>query len=505
MSLSGITTNKTYLIVILGIAAGFSLGVYLLSANWVYRLGFPLDDAWIHQTYARNLASDGSWAFLPGQPSAGSTAPGWSFLLALGHGLNLGPYLWTFLLGWLILWGLALAGAFGFRLLQPKRAELGIWIGLLIIFEWHLTWAAGSGMETLLQALIALTIILWVIRLELQYREMNSIGWWHWLCLGCGIGLCVWIRPDGITLLGVVGFFLLLSPKTVKEKLMAALLISSGLILVVVPYLYFNQVLAGDYWPNTFFAKQAEYAVLREYPYWRRFINLSQQPITGVGIVLLPGFIWFTWTAVKRRNWASAAGAIWVVGYLAVYAWRLPVTYQHGRYIMPIMPAYCLFGFTGLVQILALKFPSAWGRIVTRSVPLIASILLIAFWILGGNAFAQDVAVIESEMVETANWISINTEQDSLIAAHDIGALGYFSGREILDLAGLISPEVIPFIRDETALGNHIDKSGAGYLMTFPKWYTELTSNLRLIYESDGQFSPALGGENMSVFLWKQD
>ena len=42
-----------------------------------------------------------------------------------------------------------------------------------------------------------------------------------------------------------------------------------------------------------------------------------------------------------------------------------------------------------------------------------------------------------------------NTPPDALIAAHDIGAVGYFGQRRLLDLAGLVSPEVIPFIRDE--------------------------------------------------------
>ena len=94
---------------------------------------------------------------------------------------------------------------FGFKFLLPNQAELGIWAGLLLIFEWHLVWAAGSGMETILSAIIALAVLMWVILLEQQYIDGKYAGWWQWLCLGFLIGVSVWIRPDGITLLGVIG------------------------------------------------------------------------------------------------------------------------------------------------------------------------------------------------------------------------------------------------------------------------------------------------------------
>src|SRR5664279_3930986 len=66
--------------------------IYLLTSQVTYGIGFPLDDSWIHQTYARNLALRGEWAFRPGIPSAGSTSPLWSALLALGFLLRLSPY-----------------------------------------------------------------------------------------------------------------------------------------------------------------------------------------------------------------------------------------------------------------------------------------------------------------------------------------------------------------------------------------------------------------------------
>jgi len=52
--------------------------------------GFPLDDAWIHFQFARNVASGHGFAFNPDVPMAGSTAPLWTLLLA-GGALIAGP------------------------------------------------------------------------------------------------------------------------------------------------------------------------------------------------------------------------------------------------------------------------------------------------------------------------------------------------------------------------------------------------------------------------------
>jgi len=71
-----------------------SIGAYLVFSGVYHSIGFPLDDAWIHQTFARNLALRGEWAFIPGETTAGSTAPLWSALLAVGFWLKLAPYAW---------------------------------------------------------------------------------------------------------------------------------------------------------------------------------------------------------------------------------------------------------------------------------------------------------------------------------------------------------------------------------------------------------------------------
>jgi hypothetical protein len=135
---------------------------------------------------------------------------------------------------------------------------------------------------------------------------------------------------------------------------------------------------------------------------------------------------------------------------------------------MPAMPEFFLWGLAGLIAVCSASDRTMWQRLLTWVLALSASLVLIAFWFVGARAYAADVAIIETELVETARWLQRNTSSQMVIAAHEIGALGYFAERSLIDLAGLVSPEVIPFIRDEKAIREYLNRSGADYLVTFP-------------------------------------
>jgi hypothetical protein len=190
------------------------------------------------------------------------------------------------------------------------------------------------------------------------------------------------------------------------------------------------------------------------------------------------------------------------VGYLGLYISRLPV-YQHGRYIMPAMPIFFLFGLLAFADFDAGKLFARYhwiAQLIWR-----ASIVMLgfAFIILGAQSYSRDVAVIESEMVVTAKWVASNLPPDALIAAHDIGALGYFDYHELIDLAGLVSPDVIPFIRDEPQLANYLNQRGANYLIAFPEFYPLLTKNAQTVFVTDSAITLTFGQKNMVVYLWK--
>ncbi len=474
-------------------------------------LGFPLDDAWIHQTYARNIAERHEFAFIPGQPSAGSTSPLWSGLLAIGYLLYI-PYLvWTYALGAALL---ALTAWLTYRLvlnLWPERTAAALAAGVFVALEWHLAWAAVSGMETLLFTALTLSVFVIAPRRAL----------WIGLC----VGVSLLARPDGLTLLPFAFARVMLLGERIEIARPTAqrnadrgyhplLLCLLGFGMIFIPYLLFNWWQGGFLWPNTFYAKQAEYAAHRELPLLARWVwlcnpatgrcepGLGLQPFLGAQALLGPGILLAAWRSGRGRRWETLISLGWAVTLIAAYALRLPVIYQHGRYLIPVIPVFIALGVGGTAEWLRLNASDRWPRILSRAWLMATGLVLAAFWVIGARAYRRDVQIIETEMVTTARWVNRNTPPDALIAAHDIGALGYFGGRRILDMAGLVSPDVVPFIRDEDRLRDWLTRSGAEYLMTFPDWYPKLVDPSLEVFSTHAPYSPAEKGTNMAVYRW---
>ncbi|MDQ2692773.1 MAG: hypothetical protein M3Y68_12120, partial [Chloroflexota bacterium] len=86
---------------------------------------------------------------------------------------------------------------------------------------------------------------------------------------------------------------------------------------------------------------------------------------------------------------------------------------------------------------------------------------------------------------------------------HDIGALGFFVPNPLIDLAGLTSPEVVPFIRDEARLAEYLDENSVDYLITFPSFYPQLTSQRQPVFEAGLDLELAQFEEHIQVFRWR--
>jgi len=488
--------------------AALAVVAYRAAAAALYRSGFPLDDAWIHQTYARNLAAGVGWVYrAPDLGRGAATAPLWVLILAVGHGLAVPPGLWVSLLGWAGLVGLA-ALAWHWPGLEGRWR----WVAALAVLgQWHLVWAAVSGMETLAFALAVLAALAALVHPEPR---------WAWAALAAGLGL--WLRPEALLLLPVAALRL-----RDGRDLRGGLRFAAGVGLALAAYAAFHLALAGSWGPTTGPAKMHEYAALRAAPWVRRWLRVWGPILVGPAALAVLGLFAAIALRIAKSLSRSTVHSLlpaprsllpapcsllpaprsllplsWLLLHSALYAWRLPVTYQHGRYMMPVLPALTVVGVLAWQEVLN-QAPAAWRSRLGLALAALAAGLGLGFLALGARAYAWDVAFIESEMVDTARWVAEHVPATAVVAAHDIGALGYYAPQPLADLAGLLDPEVIPIVRDEAALARYLQQRGARYLVTFPSWYRELDACSRPLFVTQAPYASALGGENMVVYAWQ--
>lgn len=486
----------------IGVVAFISAGVYLVVSG---ARGFPLDDAWIHQVYARNLGTRFEFAFFAGQPSTGSTSPLWTILLSLGYLFRIDFRAWTYLLGSVLF---ALNAVVAARLLTNQISRfrfqvsdsLSFVVPLFLLLEWHLAWSAVSGMEILLFTFLSLVLV------ERFYARAQT-----WL-LGIIAGLLTLTRPEGVVLAGLVGVGLILDvdqrrqaqtkyvlSQRLSASIGAPLFFALGIILILAPYWLFNLAANGAIFPNTFYAKAAEYAELfARAPFIVRWIELLWTPFVGAQILLVPGLIYLVARLALKRDGLALIPFTWILLLPALYALRLPVTYQHGRYEMPVIPFIVIYGVWGTFALF--ERLQNWAIRVAWKISI--AVVLIAFWLLGAAQYSTDVAIIDCEMVQTARWVRANVPADATVAAHDIGALGYFYNRPFIDLAGLVSPDVIPFIRDDDRLRDYLFARDVNYVIVFPHWYATLTDDARFVpmFQTDCEVTRDAGEENMIIY-----
>jgi hypothetical protein len=299
--------------------------------------------------------------------------------------------------------------------------------------------------------------------------------------------------------LGPILFVVLLSEKTWHLRGEAFWKTLLGFGALFFPYLLFNLAFSDNPLPNTFYAKQAEYGYWPLQPLTDRITDYLWPILASPFLILIPAAIVWLAKNIRSQNWGALASLIWFFGYLGVYFMRLPA-YQHGRYIIPAFPVMYLWGVLGLLELTS--SPKLNRRIVILWQTTIV-ILAIAFELIGARQNAYDIFWIESEMVTTAKWIEQNIPSSARLAVHDIGALGYYVENPLVDMAGLISPEVVPFIRDQERLAEYLDSKSVDYLVSFPSLYPRLTSGRESLFEAGLKLDALHFEENMQVYRWK--
>ena len=354
------------------------LGACLLAAVVVvgfYRheggSGYPLDDSWIHLTFARHLARGEGFGANPHQSTPGATSPLWVVLLAAGFLLGADHSVWPWFLAALLL------GTAAFlcsriivearrRAAEPPHATLdlcALLCGLTVALLGPLVWSAAGAMEVpLFSALVAATLLAFARRDATRRRD--ALAW------GGLVGLAALARPEGLLLAPILAL-----TEVVHRRRDAVLDVALALLCCAVVYspsALFCLASSGRLYPNTFYAKTT--ALVSGPPdarFWLDFIRflIGVSPVTLLALVL--GLATLGRTLVTPRS-ARSTGArpMWAV---ALFALGLPFAYSlmgrtflfagfagnFGRYLYPMMPCALVLGFWG-TEVLVTALGRRW-------------------------------------------------------------------------------------------------------------------------------------------------
>jgi hypothetical protein len=149
---------------------------------------------------------------------------------------------------------------------------------------------------------------------------------------------------------------------------------------------------------------------------------------------------------------------VWVLAVPALYVGRgVPVV---SRYLLPLLPVLSWLAWRagecwslGPVEIgLGEATPRAARRTALLGVAFAALVLLQNLVVYRAMVVPQVnsfTAGLSESLIPWAHWLRQHTPPSTVIATPDIGALGYFSQRRILDLGGLVTPEMVPYLQHE--------------------------------------------------------
>ncbi|HET7010075.1 MAG TPA: hypothetical protein VFI11_04815 [Anaerolineales bacterium] len=401
----------------------------------------PIDDAFITFRYARNFLSGEGLVFNPGEPVFGITTPLFVAALVLLAALTGGihaPF------PWLALGFSAAADGMTCWLLLQLGDMLGSrTAGTLAALVWavspmSVTFAIG-GMETSLFVLLLAATLYF----HLKRRPASSA-----LCAG----LSLVARPDGALLvLPIAADRLRQIVRDKRAEGSPAFRWREGLALAapVAIWSLMAFVMYGSPIPHSIVAKAAAYHLPREAAFVRLLQHVSTPFIEhevlglgwiGIGLVLyLALFGLGAVSAIRRRTDAWPLFAFPIL-YVVAYSFANPLIFRW--YLTPPLPFYFLGIFLGFDR-LAHDLRVAWLAWAFGLAALVATLNAWAFVPdHGPRRPAPEMAFIRLEDVygQAGAALAPRLKADDVVAAGDIGVLGFVTGARILDLVGLVSP-----------------------------------------------------------------
>ena len=434
-----------------------------------------IDDAFITFRYSRNVAYGLGLVYNPGQHVLGTTTPLWTLILAVVY--RFGAHDLSSVA--LVLSSLADAATASLLFLTARRVGWGIgwatWLAVLFAFCPLSIDFAASGMESSLFTLLALGALTSFDRPQLAAM----------LC-----GLAILCRPEGLIVAALV-----LGWQAIQNRRLplGKFAITTA---VVIPWLIFSAIYYGSPIPESALIKASHYAPdaignLRWLvtnlgaPGFDEPLIEGSQLIGSVAWKVGLGFGAALLLALPRlaRYLRRSPEMVPLVAFAPILALTLVAEGLRSAhifpwYLVPFVP-FVLLGIVGVLHNVTAHLPKVG----------IVAMAVFSLWsLLGLNLGRQsNLATLapfrvnlarEQAYTQAGQFLNSRLPVGAIIAAPEIGALGYATSDYILDTAGLVSPEAARFYplppdypRDITVPPRLIEQEQPDAIVVFAPFY----------------------------------
>jgi tetratricopeptide (TPR) repeat protein len=462
------------LVFILPVITSFIYLRYAFQENKVF--SFPLDDPWIHLTFAKNLAEYFSFSYFKNEMvTAGSTSPLYTFIAAIGFLITKNEMAISYILG-MTFFALAALSFYKLSIFEFEKEGYFALLctGIFIIDKW-MNFISLSGMET--------TMFIFILVLcSYFYKKRNAVPF------AVTLGLILWTRPDGIVFIIAVVIDYILNLVYSRSQFGLTFFSNKELKKIAIIFLgitglYFgmNFILSGSLLPNTYSAKLMYYTPDNRDRWDFLSIEVWEYFKTGAYYVLMIGFIFsflkFIYDLSKKTYNQNTLYILFILGLVLIYFLKLPYAHRFGRYMMPIIPFFILVSTIGFRDLA--RFINNHTQNVLFSKIIFYILLAITYFIGIKNyednkeLYASQCKYIYDRQVKAAKWIKENTNENDVIATHDVGAIGFYSDRKIVDVVGLVTPELIKSINDKDyseVITKYMKDKGVTYVAFMKEW-----------------------------------
>lgn len=435
-------TMKTngYLMLVVAVAS------VLLSLAYFNTCG---DDSYIYFRLIENFLKAGQLEYNPGEPCYAMTSVTFFFLFAglvREFGLDGGRYAIS-LLGHVF----ALVTLFGLgRRIIRSRAVLTIVVAAVLFDPFYLRWFWSGWELSFKVGAAALAIWMLLAAGEKKGSHLPFVA-------GLTMGFAILTRPEMLFLAGLGAVYLVARslPTKTSGALIPLLAYAFGLLLLVGPWMFFAKSYFGWALPHTVYAKAGGGC---DWNYLRLFLPKFVQILL---VPALPVYILSAATALSVRRWTDWKKCLsfdWMPDprdFLLLSVWATTVAgylirgvYIDGIKVGLFSPFVLLAAGAVLDSALRLrgkewsmKTSAIWALVLLLVSVGLQTKLFYRFSSWNPRYAGGD----DAQFIAFAKRVKDLTPSDARIGIAELGVVGYFSERYMIDFVGLATPQIVKY------------------------------------------------------------